>query len=140
MTRNNQIWKAIKILSFFGIILAIYLFYSYLAPTPPGLCNLTATINCDAVTKGSLAEVFGIPVSLIGLIGYTFILISSIVKNKKLALGMTTFGMLFCLRLTILEIFVEKVFCPVCGLCQLVMLILFVLALKLNFQKESPQK
>ena len=132
----TKLYKISKILSIIGIGLAIYLFYSYLAPTPPGLCNITATINCDAVTKGPLAEIFGIPVSLIGLIGYIFILYSSILKLKKLHLGMVTFGMLFCLRLTYLEIFVEKVFCPVCGASQLVMLILFIISLKLNYGRS----
>lgn len=140
MLKLKTIWKASTILSIIGLILASYLFYSYLAPTPPGLCNITATINCDAVTKGPLAELFGIPVSLVGLIGYTFILYASLMKFKKLHLAMTTFGMIFCLSLTYLEIFVEKVFCPVCGACQLVMLILFILSLKLNYGHSRSQR
>lgn len=116
----------------FGIILAVYLFYSYLAPVPPGLCDITSTVNCDAVTKGPLALFLGIPVSLVGLIGYILILYSSLMKLTKLHLFMTGFGLVFCLRLTYLEIFVEKVFCPVCGACQLVMLVLFIISLKLN--------
>jgi uncharacterized membrane protein len=126
--------KAYKLatgLSIIGIFLASYLFYSYLSPTPPGACDINATVNCDAVTKGPLAEFMGIPVSLIGLIGYILILYSSIKKQPKLMLGMATFGMLFCLRLTYLEIFVEKVFCPVCGACQLVMLALFIISIKI---------
>jgi len=124
-------WKLSTALSLIGIILAGYLFYSYLAPVPPGLCDISATINCDAVTKGGLATLFGIPVSLVGLIGYIFILYSSLLKLKKLHLFMAGFGMLFCLRLTFLEIFVEKVICPVCLACQLIMLTLFILSLKL---------
>lgn len=134
----KKIWKASIILSVIGILSASYLFYNYLAPVPSTICNINATINCDTVTKGSLAEIFGIPVSLIGLIGYIIILYSSIMKYKKLHLGMVTFGMLFCLRLTYLEIFVENVFCPVCGICQLVMITLFILSLKLN-QKPKAQ-
>jgi len=129
---EKNIYKTSIILSLIGIGLAIYLFYSYLSPTPPGLCDISATVNCNAVTKGNLAEFLSIPVSLIGLIGYIFILYSSLVRLKKLHLFMSSFGMLFCLRLTILEIFIEKVYCPVCLACQLVMLALFILSLKLN--------
>ncbi len=129
----DKLFKFSVYLAAIGIILASYLFYSYLAPNPPGLCDINATVNCDAVTKGPLAEFLGVPVSLVGLIGYIVILSSSLMKNKKLHLFMTTFGMVFCLRLTYLEIFVEDVFCPVCGACQLVMLILFLISLKLNF-------
>ena len=124
-------WKLSTVLSLVGIILASYLFYSYLAPIPPGLCDISATINCDAVTKGALATLFSIPVSLVGLIGYIFILYSSLLKLKKLHLFMSSFGLLFCLRLTFLEIFVEKVICPVCLACQIIMLTLFILSLKL---------
>ncbi|MCG2691630.1 vitamin K epoxide reductase family protein [Microgenomates group bacterium] len=131
-------WKLSTALSLIGIVLAGYLFYSYLAPIPPGLCDISATINCDAVTKGALATLFGIPVSLVGLIGYLLILYASLMKFKKLHLFMTGFGMLFCLRLTFLEIFVEKVICPICLACQLIMLILFILSLKL-IRKPLPQ-
>ena len=131
----NKTWAWVTNLSLIGIILASYLFYNYLSPSPFTLCDVNSTINCDAVTKGPLAEFMGVPVSLVGLIGYALILVSSIIKNKKLLLFMTTFGMVFCLRLTYLEIFSLKVFCPVCGLCQLVMLILFVIALKLHRTK-----
>lgn len=125
-------YKLITTLSLIGIVLAIYLFYSYLAPIPPGLCDISATVNCNAVTKGSLAEFMGLPVSLVGLIGYILILYSALMKLPKLMLFMASFGMIFCLRLTILEIFVQKVFCPVCGACQLIMLILFILGIILN--------
>jgi len=128
---SSKIYKASILLSLIGIGLATYLFYSYLAPTSPGFCNISATVNCDAVTKGNLAEIFSIPVSLIGLIGYILILYSSLMRLKKLHLFMSSFGMLFCLRLTYLEILVEKVYCPVCLACQLVMLTLFILSLKL---------
>ena len=128
----NKLFKTSAILAVVGIILASYLFYSYLATTPPGLCDLSSTVNCEAVTKGPLAEFLGIPVSLVGLIGYIIIGYASMMKFKKLHLFMVSFGMVFCLRLTYLEIFREKVFCPVCGACQLVMLILFIISLKLN--------
>ena len=133
----NKIWQAVIVLSLIGIVLASYLFYNYLAPSPLTLCDINATVNCDAVTKGPLAEFMGVPVSLVGLIGYAFILISGILKNKKLLLFMSTFGMLFCLRLTYLEIFSLKVFCPVCGACQLVMLTLFIIGLKLYRTKAE---
>lgn len=136
----EKLFRISTYLALLGIVLASYLFYSYLAPVPPGLCDINATVNCDAVTKGPLALFLGVPVSLIGLIGYIAILYASLMKFKKLHLFMTTFGMLFCLRLTYLEIFAEKVFCPVCGACQIVMIILFIISLKLNFPTPTPEK
>ncbi|MCX6816637.1 MAG: vitamin K epoxide reductase family protein [Candidatus Beckwithbacteria bacterium] len=130
--------KLSVILCLIGILLASYLFYNYLAVIPSGLCNISQTVNCEAVTKGNLATLFGIPVSLVGLIGYILILYASLMKLLKLHLFMSTFGMLFCLRLTYLEIFMENVLCPVCLACQLVMLTLFIISLKL-LRKPLPQ-
>lgn len=132
MLPMNKLFRLSVILAGIGIVLASYLFYSYLAPVAPGLCDINSTVNCDAVTKGPLAEFLGVPVSLVGLIGYIIILYASLMRFKKLHLFMVSFGMVFCLRLTYLEIFAEKVFCPVCGACQLVMLALFIISLKFN--------
>lgn len=134
---DKKIWTIITVLATIGIGLAIYLFYSYLSPNPPQICSINATINCDAVTKGPLAEWYGVPVSLVGLIGYIIILGSALGQKKWLALGMTTFGMLFCLRLTYLEIFVEKVLCPVCMMCQIVMLTIFSLLIWMTWRRPS---
>lgn len=120
-------------LSILGITLATYLFYNFLTKPAVESCYINSIVNCDAVTKGSLSTLLGIPVSLIGLTGYTVILFSSFIKNIKLLLFMSSFGMLFCLFITIQEIFLLKVICPVCLLCQLDMLTVFLLALKLNY-------
>ena len=137
MLSKNNIWKALISLSIFGILLASYLFYNFLTKPLIESCYFNSHINCDAVTKGTLSTLFGIPVSLIGLMGYIVILLSSIFKKKLLVLGMSTFGMVFCLSITYQEVFRLKVICPVCLTCQLVMLVVFVLALVLSYKKEK---
>ena len=137
MLDKKSIWRALIILSSLGILLAIYLFYNFLTKPLVESCYINATINCDAVTKGSLSTLFGIPVSLIGLVGYVVILLSSILKQKLLVLGMSAFGMAFCLLITYQEIFILKVICPVCLACQLVMLTVFILAIYLNFKTHK---
>lgn len=136
MFSKINIWKILIGLSSLGIILAIYLFYNYLTRPVIESCYVNSIINCDAVTKGVLSTLFGIPVSLIGLTGYIIILLSAIYKKKKLVLGMSTFGMIFCLSITYQEIFVLKVICPVCLTCQIVMLLVFLLSIKLNLDKK----
>jgi uncharacterized membrane protein len=130
MKTNSYKW--IIWLSALGIVLASYLFSEYLAKDPLELCTINEQINCGPVTKGNLAQWFGIPVSLVGLVGYIVILFSALGKKKKLLLGMTAFGLLFCLRLTILELFVEHILCPVCVVCQVIMFVVFFLSVKLN--------
>lgn len=129
---EQKAWKAITILSAIGIVLAIYLLYNFYSPTPSTVCNINNQLNCDAVSKGcELALFLGIPVAIIGGAGYVIILIASILKKKKLTLAMAAFGTLFCLRMTILELLVIKVFCPVCLACQLIMLVVFLLSVYL---------
>jgi uncharacterized membrane protein len=137
MFAKVNIWKILIALSVLGILLASYLFYNFLTKPLFESCYLNSHINCDAVTKGSLSTLFGIPVSLIGLTGYIVILLSSIFKKKLLVLGMSTFGMLFCLSITYQEIFKLKVICPVCLACQLVMLVVFLLAVYLNLNLKK---
>ena len=130
---KGNIWKLLLAFSSFGILLAIYLFFNFLTKPAIESCFISNNINCDAVTKGPLSTLFGIPVSLIGLTGYIVILFASFKKLKRTVLGMSTFGMLFCLYITIQELLFLKVICPVCLACQLVMIIVFLLALPINF-------
>jgi len=120
-------------LALVGVLLALYLYYEYLTKNLYGVCNVNAVLNCGPITTGSLSELFGIPVALIGLVGYIVIFLSAFFKKFKLAFYMATFGMLFCLRITFLEIFVEQVICLVCLGCQVVMIIEFVLTYMLAF-------
>jgi uncharacterized membrane protein len=134
--KPGKIWNLVMGLSTLGIFLALFLLYNYYAFQPSRICTINALINCKAVIKGgSLSELFGIPVAIYGLTGYVMILISSILRKKKLLFGTAAFGTVFCLRITILEAFVVKVFCPVCLACQVVMFILFGLSIYLLKKK-----
>ena len=127
-----NVWKVLIILSIFGIFLATYLFYNFLTKPLHESCYINSAMNCNAITKGSLSTLFGVPVSLVGLIGYIVILLSSIFKKKKTVFGMSAFGMAFCLYITFQEVFFLHVFCPVCLACQLTMLVVFLVALAIN--------
>ena len=124
-----SIYTIIISLAIIGIGLGLYLFYEYIAPPHISLCYINAYINCEASTKGSLANTLGIPTALWGITGYAVILVSAARRLKKLMLGTVIFGLLFCLRITFLELFAVKSICPVCLACQTDMLILFILAI-----------
>lgn len=129
--RRWVVWLALV-----GIGLASYLYYEYLTQNAIGVCDINSVFNCKPIIIGSLSTLFSVPVSLIGLVGYVIILLTAFFKKLKWAFYMSVFGMLFCLRITILEIFVEGVLCPVCLACQTVMLIEFVLTMQLAFPKK----
>ena len=122
----------VKALAVIGIGLALFLLWErYFQPSFKP-CNINATINCDAVISGEVSNTLGIPTPLIGLVGYIIILFAAFKKNAKLILGMATFGLAFCLYIAYRELFQLRVICPVCILCQLDMITVFILGLLLN--------
>ncbi|MBF8249451.1 MAG: hypothetical protein HW400_52 [Candidatus Levybacteria bacterium] len=133
---KNKIYFYIKVLSVIGILLATYLLYEQSFRPAFNPCNISATVNCDAIISGSVSKTLGIPTPLYGLIGYIVILFAAILQRKKLVLGMATFGLAFCLWIAYQE-FLLRVICPLCIACQLIMISVFVLALILIKNKDK---
>lgn len=127
----------IKVLGVIGVSLAIYLLWQQIFKPSFQLCNISSSVNCDAIISGPVAKTLWIPTPLIGLTGYIFILLGAFKKNAKLVLGMATFGLLFCLYIGAREIFQLRVLCPVCILCQIDMITVFVLGILLN--RKTPE-
>jgi uncharacterized membrane protein len=122
----------VKALAVIGIGLASFLLWErYFRPTFQP-CNINSTVNCNAIINGEVSNTLGIPTPLIGLIGYVVILFAAFKKNAKLILGMAIFGLVFCLYIAYRELFQLNVVCPVCILCQLDMITVFILGILLN--------
>ncbi len=135
--KKENIYSWIKVLSFIGVILAIYLLWQQMFRPAFKPCSINETVNCDAVISGPVAKTLGIPTPLYGLIGYIVIFIASVYKKNKLILGMATFGLLFCLYIAYIELFILNVICPVCIACQIIMISVFTLGIILNKKKET---
>ena len=127
----------VKILAVLGIFLAVYLLWQQFFKPSFQPCNINATVNCDAVVSGPVAKTLGIQTPLIGLMCYLIILFASFKRNARLVLGMATFGLLFCLYIAYREIFQLRVICPVCILCQLDMISVFILGIILSRHGNS---
>lgn len=122
------VFQTIKILSIIGIGLAVYLLVEQLTQTSFRPCTINSTINCDAIISGEVAKTFGISTPLYGLIGYIVIFIAALFKKKKLLLSMAGFGLVFCLYIAYQELLILQVICPVCILCQVIMITIFTLS------------
>lgn len=125
----------VKILAIFGIALALFLLWEQFFHPTFQPCNINSTVNCDAIISGLVSKTFGIPTPAIGLAGYILILFGAFKKNTKLILGMASFGLLFCLYIGFRELFELNVICPVCILCQLDMISVFILSIFLNLHR-----
>lgn len=126
--KTTSLFAYIKYLSIIGIVVASYLLFEQITNSPFKPCNINYSINCDAIISGVLAKTLGIPTPLYGFIGYVAIFFAARHKNKNVVLGVATFGLLFCLWLAYREIFELHVICPLCLICQTVMILIFSLS------------
>ncbi len=139
---KNKILKVISFLSFAGILVASYSLYGYFFESADSLCNINATFNCSAVINSGYSDIFGIPVALIGLIGYAMILLLSrynlngkIFNSQNLILGIIIPATLFSGSFAFISGFVIKVWCPTCIVSYVIILALLVLSLMLKKSK-----
>ncbi|HET9946832.1 MAG TPA: vitamin K epoxide reductase family protein [Patescibacteria group bacterium] len=124
----NRIFFAIRLLAFVGIGLALFLLWERYFHPAFQPCNINSHINCDAIISGPVSTVLGVPTSLIGLLGYIGILTAAIFEKKKWIVGFATGGLLFCLWIAFRELIQLHVVCPVCILCQIDMITVFILS------------
>lgn len=126
----------IKVLSFVGIGLALYLLWEQFSSTPLNLCTVNSSINCDAIISGEVSKTFGVSTPIYGLIGYVAILLLAMYRKRKAMLGVAIFGVVFCLWIAYQE-FLLKTVCPVCIGCQIVMIAILVLSIMVYVHKPS---
>ena len=138
--QETKIYKWVKILAVFGLILGTYLMWEQISRPAWQPCNINATINCDAVISGPVAKTLGIPTPIYGLIGYALILFGAMTKRKKLILSMAGFGLVFCMYIAFVELYLLRVVCPVCIGCQVDMIATFILAIMLNKRKNNEER
>jgi len=102
-------------------------------------CTLGETFNCDVVNKGPYSELFGIPVALIGVVGYGLIAAAAFMHHRNpedrgfpaFILLSSVGGMGFSGYLTGIEAFVLQTWCLLCLTSQTIMAALLVAAIVL---------
>jgi len=107
---------ALIVLTVLGVALASYLTYIHYAEIKP-LC--TAGNSCIKVQSSVYAKLAGVPVALMGLLGYVAILASLLVpqgENSRLAtMALTLVGFGFSAYLTYRELFSIHAICEECA-------------------------
>jgi uncharacterized membrane protein len=112
-----------------GIALTIYLVYVHYSGAKPAC---TAGQACLKVQTSQWSKLAGVPVALIGLIGYIGILASLLAPDRdetRLAtLAMTMVGFGFSAYLTYRELFTIHLVCEECATSAVFMTLLFIAA------------
>jgi uncharacterized membrane protein len=119
--------RVMVVIAVLGLALAAYLTYVHYSGTRPAC---TAGDACTKVQTSVYAKIGGVPVALIGLIGYIGIVASLLVRDRdevRLAtLVMTVIGLCFSGYLSYREVFTLKTICEECATSAVLMLLLFV--------------
>ncbi len=144
---RKWLW-AIIILSIVGLAVASYSFFHNQGLASGEFCAIGDTFDCDVVNKGPYSKIFGIPVSLIGIVGYAFLGAAAYLKMRDLKDGLTTMFLLgsaavgfgFTLYLTSLEAFVLETWCLLCLTSQAIMALIFFAVLGLWYTERKQKK
>ncbi|MFC1722810.1 vitamin K epoxide reductase family protein [Nanoarchaeota archaeon] len=138
--------KLIIILSLLGTGVAGYLVYLHYQPEASTICNINEKLNCDVVNKSVYSKFLGIPNSMIGIAGYLFFIIVSIVflkgydlskihkrlKAKHLNLAVILaagLGWIFSLYLLYIEKFVLHAYCIFCLASLAIITVIFLVSI-----------
>jgi uncharacterized membrane protein len=121
--------RAMQVLAVIGLAVAAYLTYVHYAGIKPAC---TAGQSCVKVQTSVWSKVGGVPVALIGLLGYIGILTSLLAPDREesrlATLGMTLIGTGFSGYLTYRELFSIRAVCEWCASSAVIMTVLFVCA------------
>lgn len=128
---NKSIRYLIIALALIGLGIMIYLTYIHYA-NKQSFCDISENVSCDVVTTSIYSEIFGLPVSVLGL-GY-FILILFLIFLKKQPtvfqsiFFITLFVLIPSLYLSSLELFVIKALCILCETSKLLMILILAVS------------
>jgi uncharacterized membrane protein len=132
---KTRYWWTFFIVNLIGLVDSVYLLWIKIA-NDKAYC-LQGVGDCWTVNTSKYSSIFGIPVSVFGIIGYTIILLvflyqkrNAFLQNNAVTLlfGLTLAGLLYSAYLTYIELYVIYAICPFCVISAVAMVVLFVLS------------
>ena len=130
---EKRLRQFIIALTVLGLLVSIYMTI-YKVTNNESMC--IGSGGCPIVNASRYSEVNGIPVAVVGVIGYLSILAVLFLENRTgffqdngsmLLFGLTLVGFLFTVWLVYVEIALIKAYCPFCITSQIVMTLIFIL-------------
>ena len=122
------------VLAIIGLLVSIYMTI-YKITSNDSMC--IGSGDCKTVNASRYAEVYGIPVAVLGVAGYAAILAVLLLERRPgffeqngsmLFFGLSLTGFLFTLYLIFVEVALIKAYCPFCITSQTVMTIIFIIS------------
>lgn len=140
MYTENMISRVlIGIFALAGLGIMSYLTYTHFA-NAQSFCDFTTEVSCDVVTTSIYSELFGIPMSILGMGYFTLILLLAAFYKKdsffRAALFITIFVLVPSFYLTLMEVIVIDSFCVLCETSKVLMLLIAGLSLAHVIKKK----
>jgi uncharacterized membrane protein len=119
MTFRRRLLVAIACVAFVGVGVSSFSLHHHFSKSKTSFCDINESFNCDLVNRSTYSTVLGVPVALIGILGYLLILGLATVYREKaetpvMLLIVSAVGSGFALRLTYIEGHVLGVWCVLC--------------------------
>jgi uncharacterized membrane protein len=132
---DKWLYRASIALVVIGLFVSIYMTI-YKISGNEGMC--LGSGDCSTVNASRFSEVNGIPVAVIGIIGYVAILAFHLFENRNtffrqnailLIFGMSLTGFIFTVWLVYVELALLNAICPFCVTSQVAMTLIFIIAI-----------
>jgi uncharacterized membrane protein len=119
MTPRRRLMVVVALVALAGVAVSSVSLYHHFSKSKTSFCNLGESFNCDLVNRSVYSTVLGVPVALIGILGYLLILgLATVYRDKAetpvMLLIVSAVGLGFALYLTYIEAHVLGVWCILC--------------------------
>lgn len=116
---TKRLMNMVAILALCGIVVSSVSLQHHYATSKTAYCDIGETFNCDIVNRSEYSSLLGIPVALIGMLGYAALAALATVYRQRSETPAMLFcgaaaGMVFALYLTYIEARVLGVWCILC--------------------------
>jgi uncharacterized membrane protein len=138
---NKKLIWASLVLAFIGMLDSVYLLI-YKISKNNAMC--LGNGDCSTVNASRYSEIYGIPVSLLGILAYLAITALLFLELRKiisrdnstlLVFGLSLVGVIFSAYLTYVEFYVIHAVCPFCIISAIVIALIFVISIIRLFQE-----
>lgn len=119
-------------LALLGVGVMTYLIYLHYADGGGSVCDIAGGLSCSVVNKSDFSEIFGVPISVLGLLYFLTVVVMMSYKHwpqpfREVTL-FTVFALSFGLYLSGVELLILDSFCLFCELSKVVMIAILVFA------------
>jgi vitamin-K-epoxide reductase (warfarin-sensitive) len=116
---TKHLMSLVAILAVCGIVVSSVSLQHHYATSKTAYCDIGETFNCDIVNRSEYSSILGIPVALIGMLGYAALAGLATMYHERretpaMLFGAAAMGLAFALYLTYIEARVLGVWCILC--------------------------